>query len=54
VRQINDGLQYIHDCGLIHQDLKPENLLLGRKKEVLLNDFGIAITGIPGQYACQE
>lgn len=44
VWQIVDGLQYIHNCGLIHQDLKPENILLGRNHKILLSDFGIAIT----------
>jgi eukaryotic-like serine/threonine-protein kinase len=44
VQQIVDGLQYIHDHGLIHQDLKPENLLVGRNQQILLSDFGIAIT----------
>src|SRR3989442_754060 len=28
---------------VIHRDVKPENMLLGRRKEVLLSDFGIAI-----------
>ena len=42
--QIADALQYIHDKGIIHQDVKPENMLLGKEQCVLLSDFGISIT----------
>lgn len=41
--QTADGLYYIHRRGLIHQDIKPENLLIGRNHQVQISDFGIAI-----------
>ena len=43
VKQIADALQYAHNEKLIHRDVKPENMLVGRRKEVLLGDFGIAL-----------
>lgn len=43
VKQLTDGLQYAHDEKVIHRDVKPENMLLGRRNEVLLSDFGIAL-----------
>jgi predicted ATPase/DNA-binding CsgD family transcriptional regulator len=43
VTQVAEALQYAHQEKLIHRDVKPENLLLGRNNEVLLSDFGIAI-----------
>jgi ABC-type transport system substrate-binding protein len=42
VKQVGDALQYAHEQKFIHRDVKPENMLLGRRQEVLLSDFGIA------------
>ena len=42
VKQVADALQYAHEQKVIHRDVKPENMLLGRREEVLLSDFGIA------------
>jgi peptide/nickel transport system substrate-binding protein len=42
VKQVGDALQYAHEQKFIHRDVKQENMLLGRRQEVLLSDFGIA------------
>ena len=44
VEQIASAVQYLHDRRLIHRDIKPENLLLEPDDNILLSDFGIAIT----------
>ncbi|MCC6221748.1 MAG: serine/threonine protein kinase [Deltaproteobacteria bacterium] len=36
------GLEAIHRAGIIHGDIKPENLLLSREGEIKIADFGIA------------
>jgi eukaryotic-like serine/threonine-protein kinase len=42
-KQIASALQSAHDAKLIHCDVKPENMLVGRNGDVLLGDFGIAV-----------
>jgi len=42
VGQIASALQYAHDKAIVHHDVKPANLLLGRNREILLSDFGVA------------
>jgi predicted ATPase/DNA-binding CsgD family transcriptional regulator len=42
VKQVGAALQYAHERKVIHRDVKPENMLVGRQQEVLLSDFGLA------------
>lgn len=40
--KICDALSYVHDRGVIHCDLKPENIMLGQYHETYVMDWGIA------------
>ena len=42
VREICSGLASAHAAGVIHRDLKPDNILLGRDGRVVITDFGVA------------
>ncbi|HET9919960.1 MAG TPA: serine/threonine-protein kinase [Ktedonobacteraceae bacterium] len=43
VRQVASALQYAHDQGIVHRDVRPEHMLVGRKGEILLSGFDIAV-----------
>jgi serine/threonine-protein kinase len=41
-RKICAGLAAAHDKGVMHRDLKPQNIMLNKRGEVLIMDFGLA------------
>jgi serine/threonine protein kinase len=42
IRQAAQGLQHAHQCGLLHRDVKPANILLERNGTIRLLDLGLA------------
>ena len=39
---LRDGLSYIHEKGILHRDLKLQNVMIGPDGHVVLSDFGLA------------
>jgi len=43
--QVLEGLQAIHELGIVHRDIKPQNILLEPDLTPKLGDFGVAHSG---------
>ena len=46
--QVAESLDYAHERGIVHRDIKPQNIMVGPGGRVKLTDFGIAHIEDPG------
>src|SRR4030095_9641152 len=48
IRQVCNGLEAAHAEGVVHRDLKPQNIMLDENGHAMVMDFGIAQSGPSG------
>ncbi|KZW04120.1 hypothetical protein EXIGLDRAFT_600010 [Exidia glandulosa HHB12029] len=49
VAEVVLGLEYLHERGVVHRDLKPDNLLIDQYGHLKLTDFGLSRIGLLGR-----
>lgn len=50
--QCAEALSFMHKAGIIHRDVKPENLLVVNQREIRIADFGLAV--LPGDESSMD
>nr|CDI52366.1 related to serine/threonine protein kinase [Melanopsichium pennsylvanicum 4] len=53
IAEVVIGLQHLHSKGVVHRDLKPDNLLIDHKGHLKLTDFGLSKIGLLGRQTRQ-
>lgn len=48
LHDVSAGLEYLHDHNIIHQDIKPDNILVDNNCNYLVTDFGISVNSDGG------
>lgn len=49
VAEVVNGLEQLHARGVVHRDLKPDNLLIDQRGHLKLTDFGLSKIGLLGR-----
>lgn len=42
IKDTIDGLEFLHNNGVLHRDIKPQNILLAQDNRALICDFGVS------------
>jgi len=48
--EILSALKFLRNCGVIHRDIKPDNMLIDYKGHLKLIDFGLSYLGVSGRH----